>query len=228
MRTYRVTEVFASVQGEGAFLGVPCVFVRFAGCNLACPFCDEREKDDDAAPMTAEEIVSRIERAAPLSPIGLPRVMKTHVVLTGGEPLLQLDPELLDALGAYSLGLETNGSIDTGVNLALFDTVSVSPKDRDACASVILRADTLKVLVPFPGDIMPEDVSHWAALLGRNAPVMHDTHWILQPLTPTSEGRRSQFHGNCQLALEIARAWRDTKGVPWRVVPQAHVFMGMR
>ena len=78
----RVNEIFYSLQGEGYHTGTPAVFLRFSGCNLACPFCDT--DFSDSTPMTAEEILAAVT-AFPAH----------HIVLTGGEPLLQVDNQLL-------------------------------------------------------------------------------------------------------------------------------------
>ena len=99
-----VSEIFHSIQGEGTRAGLPCTFVRLAGCNLRCARCDTRYAMEDGQAMTVEDVLSRVEA------FGCPRVE-----VTGGEPLLQeAAPELLwrlcDAGGEVLL--ETNGSLD--------------------------------------------------------------------------------------------------------------------
>ena len=105
---YKVCEIFVSINGEGPSAGFPAVFVRFAGCNLSCSYCDTRwanEKDVPARLMTSEEIVSEVRKS------GI-----TRVTLTGGEPLLREGiTELIDALHNIpdmDIEIETNGSID--------------------------------------------------------------------------------------------------------------------
>lgn len=101
-----VTEIFHSIQGESTFAGRPCVFVRLAGCNLDCAWCDTRYARDEGEPMAVERIVQRVLA------FGCPLVE-----VTGGEPLAQAQtPRLLASLAEAGLEvlLETNGSIDIG------------------------------------------------------------------------------------------------------------------
>lgn len=127
--TYRVNEIFYSLQGEGFYTGTPATFVRLSGCNRRCSFCDT---DHSAYTlMTAGDIAA--ECAANPS---------RHVVVTGGEPLMQLDDTLVRALktrGLY-IQIETNGTlpVPTGV-----DWVTCSPKDAPWA---IDRVDELKVV----------------------------------------------------------------------------------
>ena len=143
---YRVNEIFYSLQGEGFWTGTPMVFVRLSGCNLQCPFCDTDHRA--GRPMTAEELVQAVRAKGPCK----------RVCLTGGEPLLQLDRELVDALhrAGYTLHLETNGTrpVPEGV-----DWVTLSPKEDFVTGGkvVLERADELK-LVLAPGT----DPAKWA------------------------------------------------------------------
>ena len=129
-KRYSVNEIFFSLQGEGARAGSPNVFVRFSGCNMRCDVapgekspggfaCDTEFESGQA--MTAGQIVSRALTLAPKAGVG--------VILTGGEPALQLDTALVNALrkaGFAPLCIETNGTIDVAP-LAL-DWISLSPK----------------------------------------------------------------------------------------------------
>ncbi len=149
--TYRVNEIFYSLQGEGYYTGTPAVFLRFSGCNRRCAFCDT---DFAAATeMTADEITAAVA-AFPAR----------HIVVTGGEPLLQLDDRLVRALktAGFYIQVETNGSlpVPTGV-----DWVTCSPKDAPWR---IGRIDELKVV--FEG----QDVEALADLLPAS-------HYFLQP-----------------------------------------------
>lgn len=102
---YHINEIFYSLQGEGYWTGTPAVFVRFSGCNLRCPWCDT---DYSAStPMSAEQICEAVRDL-------LPDTEGAIVVLTGGEPTLQVDTALCQALHAMGLRLhmETNGTSD--------------------------------------------------------------------------------------------------------------------
>ena len=123
-KTYRVNEIFYSLQGEGRNTGRAAVFVRFAGCNLRCPFCDT--DFDSYTPMTAEDIVAAITDVVPFAqqPIGTPLL----VVLTGGEPTLQVDEPFVDLLHrhAFEVAMESTGTRPAPRNL---DWLTVSPKN---------------------------------------------------------------------------------------------------
>lgn len=129
-RTYRVNEIFLSLQGEGAMTGRAAVFVRLSGCNLACPFCDT---DHTAfTPMTACEIAARaLEIAGPVR----------HLVLTGGEPALQVDAELTGAFAGWFVQIETNGSLPLPGGI---DWITCSPKE--GAAVVPGRVDEVKLV----------------------------------------------------------------------------------
>jgi organic radical activating enzyme len=113
-RTYRVNEIFYSLQGEGYHTGRAAVFVRFAGCNLRCSFCDT--EFDSYREMTADEIVTAISQYP-----------ARFVVLTGGEPTLQVDEAFVDLLHQhrFEVAMESNGTRPAPQNL---DWLTVSPK----------------------------------------------------------------------------------------------------
>lgn len=120
-KVYRVNSIFYSLQGEGRNTGRAALFVRFAGCNLRCPFCDTQF--DTYTEMTADSIIAAIRRHAPHLQSPLPLV-----VLTGGEPTLQVDEALVDRLHAqgYRVAMESNGTLPAPANL---DWLTVSPKN---------------------------------------------------------------------------------------------------
>ncbi len=154
--TYSVKEIFLTVQGEGGQTGRAAVFLRFAGCNLwsgreedradaVCTFCDTDFVGADgegggkfATPQALAAAVGRAWKG------GAPRL----VVCTGGEPLLQLDPPLIEALHAqgFEIAVETNGTIEAPAGL---DWICVSPK---ADAKVVQsRGQELKLVYPQAG-----------------------------------------------------------------------------
>ena len=104
IRRYDINEIFYSLQGEGFHTGTPAVFVRFAGCNLRCPFCDTQF--DARMQMTAEEIVAGVWSLYPQNrpshdisdSSGAESQIRPIVILTGGEPSLQVDNTLIKAL----------------------------------------------------------------------------------------------------------------------------------
>lgn len=157
--TYRVNEVFYSVQGEGTHAGRPAVFVRFSGCNLwsgreqdrhkaICQFCDTDFKKFTKY-QEPQDLVERITDHLPENAW----VDRTPmVVLTGGEPMLQVDRALIDALLAVPLyiAIETNGTYEIPFYL---DWICVSPKSGALVKQ--RRADEVKLVYP-QADMPPE------------------------------------------------------------------------
>lgn len=149
----RINEIFESLQGEGFHTGTPAVFVRFSGCNLACPFCDTdhrafTEMTDDEIADAAVQFKSEL------------------VVLTGGEPGLQVSERLVELLHAKGkrVAIETNGTCQLPVGI---DWITVSPKEESAL--VLTTANVVKVV--FQEDI---DVEKWHAQIRAD-------HYFLQP-----------------------------------------------
>ena len=140
----RIKEIFKSIQGEGANTGLPFIFIRFSGCNKNCPWCDTDWKG--GTEMSVEEIVKEVRRLA-----GEDKY--TRILFTGGEPLLQLNMELInelyDEFNRMYTALETNGVTKPkkGV-LEYVDHVTVSPKGLpDEIVISKYRTDELKLLV---------------------------------------------------------------------------------
>ena len=135
MAKYDLVEIFESLQGEGRNMGRPCVFVRFAGCNLACPWCDTDVSCRFSA--TLDELLKEISGFRAKS-----------VVLTGGEPtLVDAMPELVAALkerGSW-IAVETNGTSDAEW-LQFVDYVACSPKSEFPDSVALSRADEVRVV----------------------------------------------------------------------------------
>jgi organic radical activating enzyme len=132
----QLAEIFYSVQGEGTWTGTPAVFVRLAGCNLSCSFCDT----DYALRFLASvgEVVARVRSAGGTCPM---------VILTGGEPLAQAEtPALIDALRADGrrVHIESNGTMPTDLPADVW--LTVSPKERLEPA-MARRANEAKLIV---------------------------------------------------------------------------------
>ena len=216
---YTVKELFPTLQGEGAHTGRAAVFCRFTGCNLwsgreedrstaVCQFCDTdfigSDGDGGGKFETAQDLADAIEQAWLSTQAG---PQQRYVVFTGGEPLLQLDKELIDAIHhkGFELAIETNGTlkVPTGV-----DWVCVSPKA--GADLVVLQADEIKLVIPQSGHQNLEN------LLARFEK-MDYRHRYLQPM----DG--AQLAENTQLAIQLCQ-----KRPLWRLSMQTHKIIGIR
>jgi len=177
--TYSVKEIFYTLQGEGLRAGRPAVFCRFTGCNLwngreedrsqaVCQFCDTDFVGTDGTLggkfKSAEDLADLISSQWPSGQA------HRYVVLTGGEPLLQVNEALIDALHArsFEIAVETNGTVETPSGI---DWVCVSPKAGSDW--IQRRGDELKLVYPQAG-LMPEVIA---------ANVANDfTYYLLQPM----------------------------------------------
>jgi 7-carboxy-7-deazaguanine synthase (Cx14CxxC type) len=162
---YTVKEIFYTLQGEGRQAGRAAVFCRFSGCNLwsgreedrskaVCQFCDTDfvgTGPDGGKFATAAELAARIASQWPAGSGGTP-----YVVCTGGEPLLQLDAELIDALHAegFEIAVETNGTIAAPAGI---DWICVSPK----AGAPLLQTSGNELKLVYPqATQLPETVAH--------------------------------------------------------------------
>ncbi len=153
---YKIKEIFYTLQGEGAMAGRPAVFCRFSGCNLwsgreedrskaVCQFCDTDFWGMDGTlggSYTSSELAAIVNSQWP------GEVGRKYVVCTGGEPLLQLNDELIAALQAYGfeVAVETNGTIPLP---ELLDWVCMSPKANTDI--VVKRGNEIKIVYPQRG-----------------------------------------------------------------------------
>ena len=210
--SYQVKEIFYTLQGEGANAGRPAVFCRFAGCNLwsgreqdrasaICQFCDTDFVGTDGTLggkfSNADALASQIEAQWPPTD-------KDHrfVVMTGGEPLLQVDAELIAALHGrgFQIAVETNGTISAPAGI---DWICVSPK---AGASWVQReGQELKV-------VWPQNSFDLAELEAASF-----THRYLQPMDNVSRLENTE---TC-IALCLQRP-------AWRLSLQTHKITGIR
>jgi len=193
MSTYAIKECFYTLQGEGKHAGRPAVFLRFAGCNLwsgreadrataVCTFCDTdfvgTDGEGGGSFRTPEALAEHVTARWPNSGGGTP-----YVVCTGGEPTLQLDAPLVDALHAagFEIAVETNG---TRPVVAGVDWICVSPKA--GAAVVQTSGDELKLVYP-QASAMPE---RFAGLDFR--------HFLLQPMDgPAREANTREAVAYC-------------------------------
>lgn len=202
-RRYLVKEIFGpTLQGEGAHAGTPVVFLRFAGCNLTCTWCDTDFAPEGASRLEAGEIVDQL--------LALDTAACRRVVVTGGEPTMQWDAPLADAVrnAGFRAHMESNG---TRALAAPVDWLTVSPKPRwhqPGDSLVLTQADECKVIVESAGD--PDE-----ALLGRYE-AMAFTHRFLQPCMD----ERYPEHLARAIALATARP-------RWRVSLQLHKILDL-
>lgn len=209
--TYSIKEIFYTLQGEGLRAGRPAVFCRFSGCNLwtgreqdrlqaTCQFCDTDFVGTDGTLggkfSTAQALVDVITEQWPASH------GHRYVVLTGGEPLLQLDDALIDALhaAAFEIAVETNGTIRTPSGI---DWICVSPK---AGTDWVQRSGhELKLVYPQPG-LMPDALG-----------IADFDHYLIQPM----DGLKR--HQNIRDAINYCQAHPA-----WRLSVQTHKFLNIR
>lgn len=209
--SYSVKEIFYTLQGEGMNAGRPAVFVRFAGCNLwsgreqdrsgaVCRFCDTDFVGTDGDGGGRFASAAGLSEAAAVAWKGGPG--PRLVVLTGGEPLLQVDPPLIDALHTrgFEIAVETNGTVAAPAGI---DWLCVSPKHGARLRQ--RQGHELKVVIPQPG----LDMEVLAGLAFE--------HRLVQPM----DGPRLAEH--TRLAVDLCL--RDPR---WRLSVQTHKVLGIR
>ena len=212
--TYSVKEMFLTLQGEGVNAGRRAVFVRFAGCNLwtgreqdrssaICQFCDTDFVGTDG------EGGGKFATAAALATAAAEfwgaGTDGRFCVLTGGEPMLQIDDALVDALHAagFEIAMESNGTIAAHPGI---DWVCISPK---AGSEVVQRSgDELKLVWPQPGSDV-DSIESWDF-----------AHFLAQPLDTGTVAGNAASEAEA-IALVMARP-------RWRLTLQAHKRLGLR
>lgn len=209
---YGIREVFATLQGEGAQAGTPAVFLRFAGCNLGydvCPWCDTDWVK--ARHTTGVEGTLELVRAAALEGFGGERP-GLLLVATGGEPSLQLDQPLSDALRerGYRISMETNGS--RPIDRSLVDWLTVPPKQP---AFVQKEGDELKLL--YTGASAP-GITRDVDAVRRTAEGTDFSHYFLQPVDVPDLGGPN-YEESIRAVMEL--------GPPWRLSVQTHKVAGI-
>jgi len=208
--TYSVKECFLTLQGEGVQTGSRAVFLRFAGCNLwtgreqdrasaQCRFCDTdfvgTDGDGGGKFRAAEELAAHVEQMWGAGRDG------RLVVITGGEPMLQLDHALIDALHArgFRVAMESNGTIAAAERI---DWICISPK---AGTEVVQRTgNELKLVWPQEG-IDPAELEQWSF-----------DHFLVQPMDCAE--REAALQAAISLAMERPK---------WRLSLQAHKVLGL-
>lgn len=198
MKSYRINEIFYSLQGEGVRAGCPSLFLRFSKCNLACTVeshgfdCDT--EFESGREMSLQEIIAELKASSQRC---------GWVVLTGGEPALQVDADLIDALheAGYKLAIETNGTLPLPEGL---DWVTVSPKIEETAIRQ-RRANEVKY-VRVNGQEIPETV-------------VEADHYLI---SPAFEGLRLDPR-TLDWCLQLVQ-----RNPPWRLSVQLHKLWGIR
>lgn len=231
---FSVNEMFVSIQGEGPAVGHPSLFIRFSGCNLSCDFCDTDFSEKTVFPTEEALYAAAVTemRRYYLDNLSInfdEAKVKPTVIFTGGEPLLQLTQKLARFFteGRYYTALETNGSSQlesAAVErlLGFIDYVTVSPKSLDLSRTVMFRANCIKLV--YGGVSFREGaVEQLFGLL--HTPRRPEA--VLQPMTRPVE-ETGLYLRDCKMAVLEAVRLSAISGVPWRVIPQTHVLMGLR
>ena len=207
--TYSIKEIFYTLQGEGAHAGRPAVFCRFSGCNLwtgreadrstsVCQFCDTDFVGTDG------ERGGKFKGAAALADVINSLWPSTHsaskyVVFTGGEPLLQLDAALIDAMHGhgFTIAIETNGTLPVPPGV---DWICVSPKIGSQL--VVHKGSELKVVIPQAGQALSDYEQ------------LDFEHFFVQPMDGILAAQ------NTRLAIDTCR--RNPK---WKLSLQTHKLL---
>jgi 7-carboxy-7-deazaguanine synthase (Cx14CxxC type) len=206
--SYAVKEIFLTLQGEGMQAGRRAVFLRFSGCNLwsgrerdrakaQCTFCDTDFVGTDGENGGRYEAQALARRVEALWAGGEGRL----VVMTGGEPMLQLDPPLIEELHArgFEVAVETNGTLPAPAGL---DWICVSPK---AGTEVVQRSgNELKLVWPQQG-VDPNEIAGWRF-----------DHFLIQPMDCTDRAAAS--------AAAIDFVMNNPR---WRLSLQTHKLLGL-
>ena len=219
MKTYKVNEIFCSIQGEGSQTGQSMIFVRFSGCDMSCPFCDTDHSHftEMTAKQIAEQCSVLLTKKKPWYPL--------PICFTGGEPTLQVDKELYDAFlgrGFDGFHMETNGNRRCGVE-DLLDHITISPKQRphlidsemlDLLMTGRLRSKLdLKIVWDESNPDLPALIQEWGSLPFNG--------FFIQPLTVSSESGSLMVNLPNAVQYVLDHPW-------WRMSIQMHKMIGVK
>ena len=211
---YAVKEIFYSLQGEGAHAGRPAIFCRFTGCNLwsgqekhradaVCQFCDtDFVGTDGDGGGSFTNAVALAKAVVSYWPESITDVIHPYVICTGGEPLLQLDKDLIEAFHneGVELAIETNGTLPVPEGV---DWVCVSPKSGSTV--VVEEGDEIKLVYPQEGH-QPSDFVH-----------LNFEHFFLQPMF--DEDENEHVKATIEYCLTHPR---------WSLSLQSHKLLGLQ
>ncbi|MFN8577838.1 MAG: 7-carboxy-7-deazaguanine synthase QueE [Candidatus Sericytochromatia bacterium] len=189
MKKYKLVEIFYSLQGEGLRVGTPNIFIRFSHCNLSCDFCDTPYNDVNLE-LNKSELLENIRQ-----------YNCKNIILTGGEPMLQIDDELIDIFkeNNYYLAIESNGIKDVHEGI---DYICISPKSKKFNQIV---GDELKYVLKV-GDNIPEKIGDFKNYL----------------ISPQMNYNTPNFE-NLNYCIELVK-----DNPEWRLSIQSHKFMNIR
>lgn len=196
----KINEIFASIQGEGYWVGVPCVFVRFSGCNLNCDWCDTKYADKVNMELSPRGLFHKLTKDF--------KGFK-HIVLTGGEPGVQ-DADLmglflkLQTLKGYSIQLETNGTLSPNW-MGLCTWITVSPKRKTEWYWE--HVDEIKVVY--------DEHTNWELMKIEQIGLQYKIHLFLQP--------KSNLPEEIEKCVEIIK-----RRSVWRLSLQMHKLINVR
>lgn len=190
----KVNEIFYSLQGEGYFTGTPAVFLRLSGCNLKCWFCDTRHQE--AREMKPYEIVAEMQQYP-----------SRHLVITGGEPSLQLDREFINLLHehGYFVQVETNGTMRLPSNV---DWITCSPKEEP-----VVYDEVNEIKLVYEGEASEEKINN----IYRD---VRASVFYLQPCDVQDACRNAEILVSCISFIK--------KNPQWRLSLQTHKILNIR
>lgn len=208
LKKYQINEVFYSLQGEGSFVGTAMIFLRFAGCNLKCSFCDTNHSVKHE--WSIEEILKylMVFKQGEILP---------DVCFTGGEPTLQVDRPLMEAVtrAGFQMHLETNGTRTVPLPL-MFRCITISPKGipvhNQFREKWHFNNRDLKIIFDVEDRELPAMLDTWGAL------PFHQRY-----VQPCDYGKSPKTIANFKEAIEFVRANPD-----WNLSVQLHKMLGVR
>jgi organic radical activating enzyme len=208
---YRMREIFSTIQGEGRNTGLPATFIRFAGCNLNCPWCDTRRQAKDF--LALPEIMAKVRK-----------FRNRAVIVTGGEPTTVVGiGDVLKKLKdeGYWLTLETNG-LRAIPEIEMFDYVSVSPKyfyrTKYIGADILKKADEVRLVAESTG---------MEAFCRKMRETIQATDYYISPLDEHGKMHyRRAF--NLMLRLNESLSVKTAVWPPWSLSIQTHKVLGLK
>ena len=209
---YRLRSIFSSIQGEGRNTGRPATFIRFAGCNLNCPWCDTRKHTKEM--LSLHEIVEKVKQ-----------LKNRSVIVTGGEPTIVLGlREVLEALKArgYWLALETNGTRNIP-EIELFDYVAVSPKffyrTRYADSTMVHKADEVRIVA---------EAETMAGFCRQMRERIAAADYFISPLEEDGKIHYRRAFNLMQKLNSAPKTGGESPWPPWMLSIQTHKVLGLK